>query len=103
MLSNGPRTAQGARERSSEQIECRENRGLGPQQRRVLEALGVDDRLEIEQRRLEQGIDYNEVEVLGLRHLDPRVPHPLRDHLRIVLATALQPLQELVPTRRQEK
>jgi hypothetical protein len=45
--------------------------------RRVLQALRVHDGLQVEQRRLEQGVDYNEVEVPGLGHLDAGVGHAL--------------------------
>ena len=63
----------------------------------------MDDRLQVEQRRLEQGIDYNEVEVAGLRHLDARIGQALGDRVGAVLAAAQQPLAQLVPARRQHE
>src|ERR1039457_1898603 len=92
-----------ARRRTSEQIESRKDGGTGPLQRSVLEALRMDDRLEIEQRHLEKSVNYNEVEVPSLRHLDPCIRHAPLDDLRIVLAAALQARKQLVPARRQKK
>src|SRR6185295_9208021 len=80
-----------------------EDRGPGPSERCVLQTLRVDDRLQIEQRRLEQGIDYNEVELARLRDLEARVFHALGDHRAVVLAAALEPRSKLVPARRQDE
>ena len=63
----------------------------------------MNDRFQIEKRRLEQGIDYNEVEMPGLRHLDAGVLHALGDHVGVVFAAPLQPLQQLLPARRQDE
>ena len=68
------------------QIEGGKDRGPGPPQRFVLEPLRMDDRLQVEKRRLEQGIDYNEVELIGLGDLDARVGHALLDRLGVVFA-----------------
>src|SRR3954467_4753242 len=63
----------------------------------------MNDRLQIEERRFEQSVDYNEVEMPGLGHLEPRVLHPLLDHLGMVLAAPLQPLAQFAPARRQDE
>src|SRR5512140_3549063 len=70
---------------------------------RVLQALRVDDGLQVEERGLEQLIDYNEVEVLGLCHLDARIGQARGDHLGSVFTTALQPLLQFGPARRQDE
>src|SRR5689334_6514678 len=80
-----------------------EDRGPGPSERCVLETLRVDDRLEVEQRRLEQGVDYNEVELARLPNLGTRVLHPSLDHLEAVLAASRQTLAQLLPARRQHE
>src|SRR6185295_18249745 len=83
----------------SRQIEGGEDGGPGPPQRFVLEPLRVDDRLQVEKRRLEQGVDYNEVELIRLRHLDAGVGHALLDRLGVVLAAPLEAQAKLVPAR----
>src|SRR5665213_2359024 len=85
------------------EIEGREDGGAASLQRGVLETLGMNDRLEIEERCLEQGVDYNEVEVPGLRDLDARIGHAPRDHFGRVFAAPLQAREQLVPTRRQQE
>ena len=55
----------------------------------------MNNRLQVEQRGLEQGVDDNKVEVPGLRHLDPRIGHALRNHIGPVFAAAMQALLQL--------
>lgn len=50
-------------------IEGGKDSRLASLQRSVLEPLRMDDRLQVEERHLEQAVDYNEVEVPRLRHL----------------------------------
>src|SRR6476619_4299987 len=87
----------------SRQIEGGKDRGPGPPQRCVLEPLRMDDRFQIEERRLEQGVDYNEVELIRLGDLDARVGHPLLDRLGVVLAAPFEAKAQLVPARRQDE
>src|SRR5438132_577422 len=88
---------------SSAQIERGKDSRLASLECSVLEPLRMNDRLQVEERRFKQGIDYNEVELAGLRNLDAGVRHALGDHLGPVFAAALQALLELVPARRQDE
>src|SRR5574337_748751 len=69
----------------------------------VAQPLRVNDRLQIEECRLEQGIDYNEVEVARLGDLDAGVGQPLLDRLGGVLTAALEALAQLFPARREHR
>src|SRR6266568_3064934 len=88
---------------SSAQIERGKDSRLASLEGSVLEPLRMNDRLQVEERRFKQGVDYNEVEVPGLRDLDAGVRHPGGDHLGPVLAAAVQALLEFVPARRQDE
>jgi hypothetical protein len=63
----------------------------------------VDDGFQVEQGRLEQGIDDDVVEVSRLRNLVPGVDHALRDDFGRVLAAAAQAAVQLFPRRRQDE
>ena len=56
----------------------------------------MNNGFDIEQRALKQLVDYNEVELAGLRHLNRSVLQPHLNHRRAVLTSALQPLAQLV-------
>src|SRR5512139_4345363 len=85
------------------EIECGEDRGFASSQCSVLESLRMDDGFQIEQRRLKQSVDYNEVEMPGLGHLDAGVGKALGDDLRCVLASPGEAVGQLVPTWRQDE
>jgi hypothetical protein len=63
----------------------------------------VDDGFQVEQGRLEQGIDDDVVEVPGLCDLVAGVDHALRDDFGCVLAAAAQAAVQLFPRRRQDE
>jgi hypothetical protein len=56
----------------------------------VLEPLGVNNRFEVKQSTIKYFVDYNEVEFLGLRHLDGSVLQAQLDDVGGVFASALQ-------------
>ena len=63
----------------------------------------MNDGFEVEKRAFKQLVDYNEVEFAGLCHLVGGILQPQFDHLRRVLAAALQPGAQLFPARRQDE
>ena len=63
----------------------------------------MNDRLEVKKRPIKQLVDYNEVELVDLGHLDRRVLEPQIDDLRGNLAAALQSGTQLLPTGWQDK
>src|SRR3954451_13368366 len=87
----------------SVEIEVGKDSRFASLQRSVLEALRVNDRLQVEERRLEQGVDDNKVEMSGLRDLDAGVRQALLDHGRVVFAAPVQALREFFPAGRQDE
>src|SRR5688500_12609212 len=88
---------------SSAEVQGFEDGGLAAKLGRVLEPLRVHDGLQVEYRRLEESVDYNEVEMSGLRDLEPRIHHALGNHLGLVFAAPLQPLRQFVPAGRKDE
>src|SRR5262245_38531033 len=85
------------------EIECCEDAGFASAQRSVLETLRMNDRLEVKERRFKQGVDYNEVEMPGLGHLDAGIGQALGDDFGVILATAREALGQLFPAGRQDE
>jgi hypothetical protein len=75
--------------RDSSEVQGFEGIGPRPALGNVLQPLGMNDRLEIEQGAFENLIDYNEIEFFGLRHLNGGVLHAQIDDLGRVLTAPL--------------
>src|ERR1700712_1079396 len=87
----------------SAQVERGKDSGSASLECSVLEALRMNDRLQVEERRFKQGVDYNEVEMLGLGNFDPGIGHARGNDFRVVFAAPVQALQQFLPARRQNE